>query len=305
MRDFPALLEAIATAVRPLTAQGKVATYIPALAAVPADRFGMAVATLDGRLTAVGDAEVPFSIQSISKVFTLTLALRAVGDRLWQRVGREPSGNAFNSLVQLETEQGVPRNPLINAGAHVVADILLEADPCAGASLLRFVRQRARNAQVAVDADVARSEAETGFRNRALANFLKGFGSLRGTVDAVLDFYFNQCALAMTCSDLARAFSFLANRGVCPWTGEVVLASQETKRVNALLLTCGTYDEAGEFAYEVGIPAKSGVGGGIVGIVPGQLAVAVWSPALNAKGNSLAGSAALEQFTMATGLSIF
>jgi glutaminase len=160
MRDFPALLEAIATAVRPLTAQGKVATYIPALAAVPADRFGMAVATLDGRLTAVGDAEVPFSIQSISKVFTLTLALRAVGDRLWQRVGREPSGNAFNSLVQLETEQGVPRNPLINAGAHVVADILLEADPCAGASLLRFVRQRARNAQVAVDADVARSEAD-------------------------------------------------------------------------------------------------------------------------------------------------
>lgn len=305
MRDLQPLLDSIAGRVKPLTSRGCVASYIPALAQVPAERFGMAVVTLDGQVAQVGDAAQPFSIQSIAKVFSLTLALRELGDGLWQRVGREPSGNAFNSLVQLETEQGIPRNPLINAGAHVVADVLLERYPDAGAELLAFVRARSGSARVMVDDVVARSERETGHRNRALAHFLKSFGNLRGSVDVVLDFYFRQCALSLTCVELARAMSFLANRGVCPSSGERVLDPQATKRVNALLLTCGTYDEAGEFAYEVGIPAKSGVGGGIVGIVPGQLAVCVWSPALNAKGNSLAGSAALELFTTETGLSVF
>ena len=305
MVDFQAVLETIAAQVRPLTGQGKVADYIPMLARVPADKFGMAVATLDGRVFQVGDAEEHFSIQSISKVYTLTLALKAIGDELWERVGREPSGSAFNSLVQLESERGIPRNPLINAGAHVVADVLIGQGIDARAQLLDFVRRRSDDPSVGDDPEVALSENLTGFRNRALANFLKSFGNLHHEVEAVLDFYFYQCSLTMSCADLARGFLFLANRGICPWTGEPVLTPSQAKRIGALMLTCGTYDAAGDFAYAVGIPAKSGVGGGIVGIIPNQLAVAVWSPALNVKGNSLAGTAALELFTTQTGMSVF
>ncbi len=303
--DLDALLARIRDEVAPLTAQGKVADYIPMLARVPRDRFAMAVVTLDGRVHAVGDAHEAFSIQSISKVFTLTLAIKAVGDALWQRVGREPSGSAFNSLVQLENEHGIPRNPFLNAGAHVVADAILGAYPDPRAALLEFVRRRGDDPAIADDAAVAQSERETGFRNAALANFLKGFGNLRHEVEAVLDFYFFQCSLAMTCVDLARSAGYIANRGVCPWTREPVLTPSQAKRISALMLTCGTYDAAGDFAYEVGLPAKSGVGGGIVGVIPGRLALAVWSPALNAKGNSLAGTAALERFTTLTGWSIF
>lgn len=305
MVNFQAVLDNIADEVRPLTPQGKVADYIPMLARVPADKFGMAVATLDGHVFQVGDAEEHFSIQSISKVYTLTLALKAIGDALWERVGREPSGSAFNSLVQLESERGIPRNPLINAGAHVVADVLIGQGLDARAQLLDFVRRRSDDPSVGDDPEVAHSESLTGFRNRALANFLKSFGNLDHEVEAVLDFYFYQCSLTMSCADLARGFLFLANRGICPWTGEPVLTPSQAKRISALMLTCGTYDAAGDFAYAVGIPAKSGVGGGIVGIIPNQLAVAVWSPALNAKGNSLAGTAALELFTTQTGMSVF
>ncbi len=305
MPDYQAILDAIREEVRPLLGQGHVADYIPRLAEVPREKFGMAVATLDGRVYRTGDAGEVFSAQSISKVYTLTLALRAVGDRLWQRVGREPSGNAFNSLVQLELENGLPRNPFINAGALVVADVVLEAYADPRATLLAEVRRRADNPGLGDDAAVAASERQNGFRNAALANFIRSFGNLRRPVDEVLDFYFFQCSLAMSCVDLARGFLFLAHGGACPWDGERVLEADQAKRINALMLTCGTYDAAGDFAYHVGMPAKSGVGGGIVGVIPNQLAVAVWSPALNAKGNSLAGSAALELFTAKTGLSIF
>ncbi len=306
MVDVQAVLEEIRDEVRPLLREGKVADYIPRLAGVPRDKFGLAVVTLDGRVFAAGDAREPFSIQSISKVYALTLALEFVGDDLWKRVGREPSGSAFNSLVQLEYEGGVPRNPFVNAGAHVVADVLLSHAPDPRALALDFVRRRAGGHGAADDDPaVARSEREHGQRNAALANFVASFGNLRNPVERVLDFYFFQCSLAMNCVDLARSFAFLANRGVCPWTDERVLTSSQAKRINALLLTCGTYDAAGDFAYEVGIPAKSGVGGGIVGVIPGHLAVCVWSPGLNAKGNSLAGTAALERFTTKTGLSIF
>lgn len=305
MVNFQAVLDSIAADVRPLTSQGKVADYIPMLAQVPADKFAMAVATLDGGVFKVGDADENFSIQSISKVYSLTLALKAIGDDLWERLGREPSGSAFNSLVQLETERGIPRNPFINAGAHVVADVLIGQDLDARAQLLDFVRRRADDPTVIDDPEVAHSESLTGFRNRALANFLKSFGNLKHDVEAVLEFYFYQCSLTMSCADLARGFLFLANRGICPWTGEPVLTPSQAKRIGALMLTCGTYDAAGDFAYEIGIPAKSGVGGGIVGIIPNKLAVAVWSPALNEKGNSLAGTAALELFTTRTGMSVF
>lgn len=302
--DYQAVIDGIAEEVRPLFARGRVADYIPALAAVPRDRFAMAVLAGDGTLATTGVAEEPFSIQSISKVFTLTLALRHVGEKLWKRVGREPSGSAFNSLVQLEYEHGIPRNPFINAGAHVVTDALMQARPYARDSLLEFVRELSGNPAVAYDETVARSEAATGFRNRALANFLKAEGNLTGDVDAVLDIYFHQCALAMSCVDLVRAVAFLA-RGGRGIDGGRVVSTGQAKRINALMQTCGTYDAAGEIAFRLGIPAKSGVGGGIVGVVPGKVAVTVWSPPLDKAGNSLAGVRALELFTGRTGLSVF
>ena len=303
--DFAAVLGQVHEEVAPLVGQGKVASYIPRLADVPANRFGMAAATLDGRLFTIGDADERFSIQSISKVFTLTLALEALGGDLWKRVGREQSGSAFNSLVQLENEKGIPRNPLINAGAHVVADVILSSSRNARDDLLAFVRERADNPDIIMDAEVASSERDAGFRNTALANFIRSFGNLDNPVDRVLDFYFHQCALQMSCADLARAFVYLANRGHCQRSGKPVISAERAKRINALMLTCGTYDAAGEFAFRVGLPAKSGVGGGIVAIVPNVLTLAVWSPALDDKGNSLAGAAALERFSALTGLSIF
>ena len=305
MPDYQSILDAIREETRPLLHQGHVADYIPRLACVPREKFGMAVVTLDGRLYQTGDADEAFSVQSISKVYTLTQALQSIGDRLWQRVGREPSGNAFNSLVQLELENGLPRNPFINAGALVVADVVLGSPPDPRAQLLATVRRCSGNAALRDDPEVASSEQANGFRNAALANFIRSFGKLDHSVDDVLGFYFYQCSLAMSCVDLARGFLFLANQGRCPWHGGSVLLPDQARRINALMLTCGTYDAAGDFAYHVGIPCKSGVGGGIVGVIPKQLAVAVWSPALDAKGNSLAGSAALELFTSKTGLSIF
>lgn len=303
--DFESILAEIATTVAPLIGRGKVANYIPRLAEVAADRFGIAVATLDDRLFRIGDANEGFSVQSISKVYTLTLALEALGGKLWKRVGREPSGNPFNSLVQLERERGIPRNPLINAGAHVIADVLLSATPNAGMRLLDFVRERADNPTIEVDEEVARSERNAGYRNAALANFIRSFGNLVNPVDEVLEFYYRQCSLRMNCVDLARSFLYLANSGRCQGSGEAVISADRAKRINALMLTCGTYDASGEFAFRVGLPAKSGVGGGIVAVVPNVLALAVWSPGLDEKGNSLAGAAALARFTALTDLSIF
>jgi glutaminase len=303
--DYQAILDEILDEVQLLLQQGDVANYIPRLAHVPREKFGMAVVTLDGQVFQTGDAREPFSMQSISKVYTLTLALDAIGDKLWQRVGREPSGNSFNSLVQLELENGLPRNPFINAGALVVADVVLASCADSRAQLLATIRGCTGNAQLRDDAEVALSEKAHGFRNAALANFIRSFDNLDHSIDDVLDFYFYQCSLAASCVDLARGFLFLANQGRCPWTGNALLSPDQAKRINALMLTCGTYDAAGDFAYDVGIPCKSGVGGGIVGVIPNVLAVSVWSPALNAKGNSLAGSAALERFTSKTGLSIF
>ena len=303
--DLAALIDEIADEMAGAPDRGTVASYIPPLAAVDPGHFGIAVVTADGQEFAAGDADLPFSIQSISKVFSLTLALGEAGDQLWKRVGREPSGSAFNSLVQLEVEHGLPRNPFINAGALVVADVVLGSRADARAELLAAVRGCAANPALRDDPEVAASEKSHGYRNAALANFIRSFDNLEQPIEAVLDFYFYQCSLAMSCTDLARGFLFLANQGRCPWSGKALLSPDLAKRINALMLTCGTYDAAGDFAYHVGMPAKSGVGGGIVGVIPGKLAVAVWSPALNAKGNSLAGSLALERFTSLTGLSIF
>lgn len=303
--DYTAILERIRDDVQPLLGKGRVADYIPQLGKVRPDHFGMALVTLDGRCHAVGDATVPFSIQSISKLFACTLAFQLLGEDLWRRVGREPSGNAFNSLVQLEYEQGLPRNPFINAGALVVTDVLCSRFVQAESALVQFLRRLCGKDGIDYDAEVARSELAHADRNLAMAHFMKSFGRIEMPVQAVIDAYCRQCAIAMSCEELARAALFLANGGVVPWSGERVLAPSPTKRLSALMLTCGTYDEAGDFVYRVGLPAKSGVGGGIVAVLPRRWAVCVWSPGLDHSGNSLAGVQALEWLTTLTGQSIF
>ncbi|WP_022979803.1 glutaminase [Ideonella sp. B508-1] len=303
--DYPTVLDQIRTEIQPLLGQGHVASYIPELAKVRGDQFGMAVVTLDGEVSTCGDARVAFSIQSVSKLFALTLAYQCVGDALWQRVGREPSGNPFNSLVQLESEQGKPRNPFINAGALVVTDVLCTRFVNPETALVEFVRRLSGNATLQYDDRVARSEMATAERNRAMGHFMRSFGNLHNPVDEVIAAYCRHCAIRMDAVDLARAVAFLAHGGVNPWNGERVVSASTAKRLSALMLTCGTYDAAGDFAFRVGIPAKSGVGGGIVGHIPGQLGVCVWSPELEPSGNSLAGSYALERFTTLTGQSLF
>lgn len=303
--DWQKHLDRIAGDVRPLLKKGQVATYIGALARVPPEQFGIAIRTIDGAEFAVGDADTRFSIQSISKLFTLTMALELAGDSLWKRVGREPSGNPFNSLVQLEQENGIPRNPFINAGAHVVTDCLAAHRTTPRRDLLEFLRSLAGNPDIDCDREVARSERETGHRNYALAHFIKSFGNLDGDVEDVLDLYFHQCSIAMTCRELCRAVSFLGNDGIDPSTGNKIMPPQRARRINSLMLTCGLYDAVGNFAFRVGLPAKSGVGGGIVAVWPGRLTACVWSPGLDPSGNSLAGTRALELLAQRTGATVF
>jgi len=302
--NFQPVLDEIDAEIRPLLGAGKVADYIPALARVPAQRFGIALRTCDGEEASAGDAAMSFSIQSISKLFTLTLAMRRMGDALWERIGREPSGNPFNSLVQLENEQGKPRNPFINAGAIAVADRLVSQGN-AKADILALLTSLCGEA-IGFDDELATSEAHTGFRNIALANFVKSFGKIDNDVDTVLDMYFHQCAIRMSCVQLARAAGFLCRDGAHPIDGQPdITTERHTRRINALMLTCGTYDAAGDVAFSIGLPCKSGVGGGIVAVVPDRLTLCVWSPGLDATGNSLLGMKALERFVSRTGLSIF
>ncbi|WP_420628100.1 glutaminase [Candidatus Leptofilum sp.] len=303
--NYPQILDEIYEHVQPLLGQGKVADYIPELAHISPHKFGMAVQMVDGRSFHIGDANEPFSIQSMSKIFTLTLAMQLAGDTIWQRIGREPSGTPFNSLVQLEYENGIPRNPFINAGALVVTDIILSHLNDARQTVLDFVRMLADNPAIHFDDAVACSEAETGFRNVALANFIKSFGNMHNEPDIVLDAYFHHCSLAMSCVDAARAGLFLANEGRLLNSNESVITHRQAKYIKSLMLTCGLYDAVGDFAYRVGLPGKSGVGGGILAVMPGHFSVCVWSPGLNESGNSLAGTAALELFTTLTGISIF
>ncbi len=289
------------------TDRGDVANYIPELARVDPAAFGIVVIDADGHIAAAGDCDVPFSIQSVSKVFTLTLALGKIGDRLWRRVGREPSGTPFNSIVQLERERGIPRNPFINAGAIAVTDAILSGHKPREAlgEILRFMQFVADDSRITIDEGVAASEQRTGFRNAALANYMKSFGVLENPVDFTLGVYFHHCAIAMSCRQLATAGRFLAHLGRNPTTGHTVVSEQRARRINALMMTCGHYDGSGEFAYRVGLPAKSGVGGGVLAIAPGKASIAVWSPGLDSSGNSHLGRVALEALTKRLGWSIF
>lgn len=307
MESLQQIVDAVHRELRDRPDKGRVATYIPQLATVPPEKFGIAVAPLSGPIVGAGDADEPFSIQSISKVFTLTLALGQVGDRLWERVDREPSGNAFNSIVQLEHEQGKPRNPFVNAGAIAVTDLVLGGHKPREAigEILRFVRFLAQDESIVIDHEVARSEQAHGDRNLALAHFMRSFGVIHHAPAEVLGVYFHQCAIAMSCRQLAQAGLFLAASGRDPRTGYNVVPARRARRINALMMTCGHYDGAGDFAFRVGLPGKSGVGGGILAIVPGKAVIAVWSPGLDASGNSLLGTAALELLAQRAGWSVF
>lgn len=283
--------------------RGKVADYIPQLAGIDPNRFGIALALPDGRVFAAGDADEPFSIQSVSKVFTLALALGRMGDQLWDRVGREPSGLPFNSILQLEHERGIPRNPFINSGALVVTDAILAGHRPkeALAEIVQFVRSAADDGDIHIDQAVARSETQHGDRNMALAHFIASYGNLRNEPALTCGVYFHQCAIAMTCRQLALAGRFLIGGG---GRGGLISADR-VRRINALMLTCGHYDGSGDFAYSVGLPGKSGVGGGILVIAPGRAAISVWSPGLNENGNSQLGTLAVERLAQATQWSVF
>jgi glutaminase len=227
------------------------------------------------------------------------------GEALWSRVGKEPSGTAFNSLVQLEAEHGMPRNPFMNAGALVLADIILTSFADPENDFLSFVRALCGSGDLEYDIEVARSEYETGYLNAAIANLLKYHGTIECDVERVLHFYFLICSLEMNCRELAAAFLAFANHNRKFEYSGITLTSSQVKRMNAVMQTCGFYDEAGEFSYLVGLPGKSGVGGGIAAIYPLRYSVAVWSPRLNGKGNSVMGMKALEFLTTETEESIF
>ena len=307
MPDLDAVVAEIVEILRPREDRGEVATYIPELARVDPRAFGIAVADATGHVAAAGDCDQPFSIQSISKVFTLTLALGKVGDRLWRKVGREPSGSPFNSIVQLERERGVPRNPFINAGAIVVTDTILAGHEPREAigEILRFLRFLADDTSIRIDKAVAESEKGAGFRNFALGYYMKSFDVLENPVDYTLGVYFHHCAIAMSCRQLALAGRVFAYGGRNPATGHSVVQPERARRINAIMLTCGHYDGSGEFAYRVGLPGKSGVGGGILAIAPSRGSIAVWSPGLDASGNSHLGRIALEMLAQRMGWSVF
>jgi len=303
--DFQEILNQIEAELHEISDRGLVADYIPALAHQDLHQFAMAIHTVDGNDYQVGNADTKFSIQSIAKVFTLSMAMQRFDEKVWERVGKEPSGTRFNSLVQLEHEEGIPRNPFMNAGAIVITDMISEQPEEIKKEILSFVRKLTGNPEITYDLNVAQSEKESGYRNIALANFIKSYGNLNNEPCDVLDVYYHQCAIEMTCVDLSRAFIFLANQGNSPFCQEQILSLRQSKRMNSLLSTSGLYDAAGDFAYRVGLPGKSGVGGGIVAVIPGKLSISVWSPGLNASGNSKIGLKALELFTTYTGISVF
>lgn len=302
---FKEIIQEVYQKVKIIDDKGQLASYIPELANVDSANFGIYISTIDNLNFGVGDCYDKFSIQSMAKVLSLSLAYSIIGEKLWERVGVEPSGTAFNSLVQLETDKGIPRNPFINAGSIVISDILLSNLENPKEDFLAFVRGISNNSELDYSHKIAASEKSVGFRNIALCNFIKSLGNIQNEPSEVLDFYFDLCSLEMNCKELSELFLFLANNGRNIFDNNSILTKSQSKRINALMQTCGFYDESGEFAFKVGLPGKSGVGGGIIAIHPNQYAIAVWSPKLNEKGNSYKGMRFLEEFTTKSELSIF
>jgi len=303
--ELKQILQDIYTELADKNDKGQVASYIPELANINPNKFGIHYISLEGNSYGLGDHQEKFSCQSIIKVLSLCLAIKNEGVKIWKRVGVEPSGTPFNSLVQLEYEHGIPRNPFINAGAIVICDILLSQLENPKDDFLAFVQKLALNSNINYNPKISASEKAHGYRNAALINMMKSFDNIENSIDDVLDFYYDICSIEMTCEELAQTFLLFANNGCIPSSNERIITTSQSKRINAIMQCCGFYDEAGEFSFKVGLPGKSGVGGGIVAIHPGKYAVAVWSPRLNKKGNSYKGILALELLTTKSELSIF
>lgn len=303
--DYQPIIEFVIEDQKKYSDKGDVASYIPELEFIDSNKLGVHLITVCQKNYSAGDSGEKFSLQSIAKVFSLILAFKIEGDKLWDRVGVEPSGTAFNSLVQLEYEKGRPRNPFINSGAILVCDVLVSHFDDPKVELLKFVRSISGNADLNYNSAVAESEKRVSFRNFALINIMKDFGNIHNDIETVLDVYFYLCSIEMTCRELAESFLFLASNGISPYKKDIIIDPIKTKRINSIMQLCGFYDEAGEFAFKVGLPGKSGVGGGIIAIHPGKYSIAVWSPKLNKKGNSYRGMKILESITTKTKLSIF
>ncbi|SEE02786.1 L-glutaminase [Tenacibaculum sp. MAR_2010_89] len=303
--SFDTIIQRLFLEIKKIEDTGKIASYIPELQNIDTNKFGIYIASTNNSNYGVGDYAEKFSIQSISKVLSLSLAYNILGETIWNRLGVEPSGTSYNSLIQLETDKGIPRNPFINAGAIVIADILLSKLKYPKEDFLSFIRNLSGSEKINYSSKIATSEKSVGYRNIALCNFIKSFNNIQNAPSEVLDFYFDICSLEMSAKELSNTFLFLANKGINPHTNNQVLTQSQSKRINALMQTCGFYDESGEFAFKVGLPGKSGVGGGIVAVHPGHYAITVWSPKLNKKGNSFKGIQFLEKFTTASKLSIF
>lgn len=303
--NYNKIFEDIYTALSKVENKGNVAAYIPELSKINPNKFGVQLTTVEGNHFAFGDWNERFSIQSIAKVFTYVLAYSRIKSDLWDRVGVEPSGTAFNSLVQLENDKGIPRNPFINAGAIVICDILVSELESPKEDVLTFIRELSGIDDINFNSRVAESERSTGFINMALVNFMKSFGNIHNDINEVMDLYFSICSIEMNCMELSKSFLFLANNGVVPYSSKRILSPSRTKRANALMQSCGFYDESGQFTFKVGLPGKSGIGGGIVAVHPLRYCITVWSPPLNPKGNSYKGMLFLEEFTTRTELSIF
>jgi len=303
--NYKAIIEKVYNETKEIPNSGKIATYIPELANVDPTMFGVHMTNLKGEGFGMGDNLEKFSVQSIAKVLSLTLAYRIVGEKIWKRVDVEPSGTKFDSLLLLEVHKGIPRNPFVNSGAIVICDILISHLKNAKVEFLEFVREVSNLPELVYSDRIADSEKAHGYRNVALCNFIKSLGNIENDPTEVLDFYFDMCSLEMNCQQLSHTMTYLANGGEKISDGTEIITKPQSKRINALMLTCGFYDESGEFAFKVGLPGKSGVGGGIVAVYPQHYAIAVWSPPLNPNGNSFLGMKFLEEFTTHSDFTIF
>ena len=303
--NYKKILSGVPDELKNLEDKGKVASYIPELKNVDPNKLGINLITVNNKNYSLGDSDEKFSIQSISKVLALTLAFKLDDSKLWERIGVEPSGTSFNSMIQLEYEKGIPRNPLINAGALVLCDILVSRLKNPREEFIEFLRNISGDPNIDYSFKVLESEKQTGFRNAALINLMKSFGNIKNKIESVLDFYYHLCSIEMSCKQLSQVFLYQASNGIHPATNIEVVSASKSKRINAIMQLCGFYDEAGEFAFKVGLPGKSGVGGGIIAIHPGEFSIAVWSPRLNKKGNSYKGMKILEYLTTQTKSSIF
>lgn len=298
------VLEQAVAAGREKTSLGKVATYIPELGKADGSQLGVCVYTRSGERISVGDTKVRFSIQSISKIISLSVALELCGfEKVFKNVGMEPSGDAFNSLIQLENADSTPHNPMINAGAIVIASDL--ACEISFDKMLETVRVLCMDPEITLDEKVYRSEMSNISRNRAIAYLLESKGYIGKDVEKYLHFYVKMCSLSVTAESLAGLGLILANDGIHPGTGERLLQAWTVKVVKTIMMTCGMYDGSGEFAVRVGIPSKSGVGGGIISVVDGDMGIGIFGPALDEKGNSVAGEYVLEYLSQKLHLHMF